>query len=132
MSIFFNTMPFSFFTLIMLAVMGIAIYEIIKTKREESQTHNRYIMYSLLFLPPILVVRRYLQENAYGGILSFAINICFVLGIIFLMFSLFYAWKKSRKYVDASTAKQQKFTLITIGLLMLFLIAFILIVYFFL
>lgn len=131
MSKIFNIMPFGIFTLIILAVMGITIYEIIKIKREEMQTHNRYIMYSILFLSPVLILRRYLQENISGGIISFVINLCFILGIIFLIFSLFYAWKKSRKYVDVSKAKQQNSTLITIGLLMAFLIAFILIVYFF-
>lgn len=89
-------------------------------------------MYTLLILSPILILKRYMSENPVGNVFEIIINVLLALGAVMLFGSLFYAWKKSRKFVDSTTANQQKNLLLTIGIIMAVLIVFILFVYFFL
>lgn len=132
MSSFFNTMPFGMFVLAMLCIMAVSVYEIIKIKNDETKAHNKYVMYALLILSPILILKRYMSENPLGDVFETIINILLALGTVIFFVSLFYAWKKSRKFVDSATANQQKSTLLTIGVIMAVLVVFILFVYYFL
>ncbi|MBQ8575259.1 MAG: hypothetical protein IJ447_04325 [Clostridia bacterium] len=132
MSSFFNTMPFGMFVLAMLCIMAVSVYEIIKIKNDETKAHNKYVMYALLILSPILILKRYMSENPLGDVFETIINILLALGTVIFFVSLFYAWKKSRKFVDSATANQQKSTLLTIGVIMAVLVVFILFVYHFL
>ncbi len=131
MSSFLNTMPFGIFVLAMLCIMAVSVYEIVKIRNDETKVHNKYVMYALLILSPILIVKRYLSENPAGNVFEIIINVLLALGAIMFFVSLFYAWKKSRKFVDSTTANQQKSTLVTIGIVMVVLIVFILLVYYF-
>ena len=132
MSSFFNTMPFGLFVLAMLCIMAVAVYEIVKIRNDETKVHNKYIMYTLLILSPILILKRYMSENPVGNVFEIIVNVLLSLGAVMLFGSLFYSWKKSRKFVDSTTANQQKNLLLTIGIIMAVLIVFILFVYFFL
>ena len=133
MSIIFNSMPFGMFTLIMLVIMCISIFEIKKYKSNELHAHKKYIMYSLLFFSPVLILRRYIQENSFGAVIDGIINICFIVGTILFLASLFYAVIKTSKSVDSNKynqSNQQKSTLVTIGIMLVIVIAFILLVYY--
>lgn len=132
MSSFFNTMPFGLFVLAMLGIVAVSVYEIVKIKNDETKAHNKYVMYALLILSPILILKRYISENPLGDVFDIIINILLALGAVAFFISLLYAWKKSRKFVDSATANQQKNTLLTIGIIMVVLIVFILFVYYFL
>ena len=133
MSIIFNSMPFGMFTLMMLVIMCISIFEIKKYKSNELHAHKKYIMYSLLFFSPVLILRRYIQENSFGAVIDGIINICFIVGTILFLASLFYAVIKTSKSVDSNKynqSNQQKSTLVTIGIMLVVVIAFILLVYY--
>lgn len=136
MSIIFNSMPFGMFTLMMLVIMCISVFEIKKYKSNELHAHKKYIMYSLLFFSPVLILRRYIQENSFGAVIDGIINIFFIVGTILFLASLFYAVIKTSKSVDSNKynqsnqSNQQKSTLVTIGIMLVVVIAFILLVYY--
>ena len=93
MSSFFNTMPFGLFVLAMLSIVAVSVYEIVKIKNDETKAHNKYVMYALLILSPLLILKRYISENPLGDVFDIIINILLALGSVAFFISLLYAWK---------------------------------------